>query len=1024
MPQYKSHDEPAWRELQALLDEEIQRLPEKYRAPFVLCCLEGKSKAEAAKDLGWKEGTVSGRLAEARKQLQRRLARRGVSLSATLCAGVLTQEASRAAVPASLMATTVRVASQVVAGGAAVPEIVSAKVAAALKAVTKTASLAPSKVATALGLALAIAASGAGLILSQSSAVPAPDDRHIQQPERDGQRAEPANADVKSARLDRYGDPLPAEAISRLGSVRFRHGSFITSLAFTPDGKQLISQGDDALRIWDAATGQELGHVAAEPDDGIVAAFVPRDGKTVITKERVRGMNSIRLRNRADLAVVREFDVGNLQSPRWSPDGKLLVGFGPGISTLEIWDTAGGKRLRSWKAHEEYIWAYEFSADGKTLITGGHDKVIRWWDVATGRQQREMRGHPSEVGKLTLSTDGTLLATVGMTREPYFPWDNVIRIWDVAASKERCQLAMPVMKRFRDYGLGFNNLAFSPDGKTLVTTGQDDMLRFWDPHTGKELRQISLGNRTSMGNRAAAALAFAPDGKTLAVGTNAIWLLDLESGKDVRTFGSHRDGIYATASRDGRTAFTAGDEGIVVIWDLATGRERGRLAGHDERITSIAILDGGRRLLTSGIHLWDLTTSKEQRWIRAPYAYGVRAPLALSPDERTLAVPGKDNSVALIDLETGKERVSFGKHKLWVSGAAFHPDGRTLIVWCQDHTAHVWNLKTGQKLREFEFAELQPFHIDGQPIRPPPPPSGKGGRNGSGYATAVSPDGRLIAYGSYWHYLAIHEILTGKTVHVIDKLLPDGAGTLAFSPDGRTLAWSGWQLPTIHLLELATWKERHRFEGHKRRVTSLAFSADGRTLISGSEDTTALVWDLAGTQSQKKGVLQLDTAWRDLAGADANTAYQAMRRLAATPTEAIPFLRKHLPAAPVPGEKRLAELIADLDNEQFAVREKAVKDLEKFGEAAVRACENALQGQPSAEVRRRLESFLKKEAKSASEPSPERLRAMRAIEVLERIGSLPAQELLKSLAAGAPEARLTQEAKAALERLAKQRVTP
>jgi hypothetical protein len=385
-----------------------------------------------------------------------------------------------------------------------------------------------------------------------------------------------------------------------------------------------------------------------------------------------------------------------------------------------------------------------------------------------------------------------------------------------------------------------------------------------------------------------------------------------------------------------------------------------------------------------------------------------------------LAVPGKDNSVALIDLETGKERLSFGKHKLWVSGAAFHPDGRTLIVWCQDHTAHVWDLKTGQKLREFEFAELQPSSVDGQPIRPPPPPSGKGGRNGSGYAAAVSPDGRLIAYGSYWHYLAIHEVLTGKTFRVIDKLVPDGAGTLAFSPDGRMLAWSGWQQPTIHLLELASGKERHRFEGHKCRVTSLAFSADGRTLISGGEDTTALVWDLTGRLSQKHGPLDLDTAWRALAGGDASTAYQAMRRLAASPAEVIPHLRKELRPV-LADEKRLAGLIADLDNEHFAVRDNAAKNLEHLGEVAIGACQKALQGQPSAEVRRRLESFLEKQAKSASEPSPERLRALRAIEVLEQISTLQAQELLKSLASGAPEASLTQGAKAALERLAKQR---
>src|SRR5262249_9046641 len=103
-------------------------------------------------------------------------------------------------------------------------------------------------------------------------------------------------------------------------------------------------------------------------------------------------------------------------------------------------------RLRSWKAHEGYIWSYEFSADGKTLVTGGQDKVIRFWDVATGQQQREITGLPKPVGKLALAADGGLLAAAGRTEEPCVRYHDVIRIWDVASGKELHQLAMPVQR--------------------------------------------------------------------------------------------------------------------------------------------------------------------------------------------------------------------------------------------------------------------------------------------------------------------------------------------------------------------------------------------------------------------------------------------------------------------------------------------------------------------------------------------------------------------------------------------------
>src|SRR5262249_13389183 len=140
--------------------------------------------------------------------------------------------------------------------------------------------------------------------------------------------------------------------------------------------------------------------------------------------------------------------------------------------------------------------------------------------------------------------------------------------------------------------------------------------------------------------------------------------------------------------------------------------------------------------------------------------------------------------------------------------------------------------------------------------------------------------------------------------------------------------------------------------------------------------------------------------------------------LAALPTEAVAYLRKQLQLLPAVDEKRLAKLIADLDSNQFAEREEASKALENLGEVAVGACRKALQGHPSAQVRRRLEAVLEKEAKSTSEPSPERLRSLRAIEVLEHIGTTESQQVLKSFAQGAPTG-LTREAKTSLERLAK-----
>jgi hypothetical protein len=200
----------------------------------------------------------------------------------------------------------------------------------------------------------------------------------------------------------------------------------------------------------------------------------------------------------------------------------------------------------------------------------------------------------------------------------------------------------------------------------------------------------------------------------------------------------------------------------------------------------------------------------------------------------------------------------------------------------------------------------------------------------------------------------------------------------------------------------------------------LSFSPDGTLLATASLDMTALVWRLAGPGSGGRpgaalSAQELESRWSALASDDAAKAYRAIRALAASPRQAVPFLQRHLRPAPVADPKRLRASIADLDSDDFAVRDRAAQELEKLGGAAEPALRQALAGNPAPEVRRQLSELLTK----AQDWTPSRLQSWRALEVLELVRTPATQTLLQTLAQGAPEARLTQGAKATLERLAK-----
>ena len=161
MPERAFEEQHVWHDLQPLLDQELSRLPDKYRVPIVLCDLEGKTRKEAAQHLGWPQGTVAGRLATARKTLARRLAQRGIVLSGGTLAAMLTHNAASACVPPSVVSSTIHAATALAAGQAAATGVISVKVAALTEGVLKSMSL--TKLKTAVAVLLAVLVLGAGL---------------------------------------------------------------------------------------------------------------------------------------------------------------------------------------------------------------------------------------------------------------------------------------------------------------------------------------------------------------------------------------------------------------------------------------------------------------------------------------------------------------------------------------------------------------------------------------------------------------------------------------------------------------------------------------------------------------------------------------------------------------------------------------------------------------------------------------------------------------------------------------------
>jgi RNA polymerase sigma factor (sigma-70 family) len=449
-------------ELQAVLDDELSRLPEKWRAPILLCLLEGRSRDEAAHYLGWTLAAIKNCLEQGRERLRSRLARRGLLLGTAILSAWLLDTRGLAACTTAAPLAAAKDALAVASGQAGLKDVLPPHVAALAKGGTPTMFARAASIVVLVGLALGLGTVAVVTIIwGAAPTTEAPVPQAAAQPA--GQVPQPAAPQKEKEAL------LPAQLLLD------GHRGAVHALALDRDGKTLVTAGaDKTVRIWDLATGHQL-HRLEQPAE-VAGVALSRDGKKLAVV--CTGQGGALLLWDADKGTIlwRSLPPGVKDiaggAVAFSPDGTLLAAqFGAGVTCM--FDVPSGRvlsalRLEAGKAQE----ALAFSSEGGLVAVADGSGSVHLVDAPTGKLLAKWAGQ-RPVQALTFLAGGAKVAAADGGR--------TVRVLDVASGKEDTAFEVPDT---------IDALAATPDGKWVATAAAAGMIRVWDLAAGKTERQF------------------------------------------------------------------------------------------------------------------------------------------------------------------------------------------------------------------------------------------------------------------------------------------------------------------------------------------------------------------------------------------------------------------------------------------------------------------------------------------------------------------------------------------------------
>jgi WD40 repeat protein/beta-lactamase regulating signal transducer with metallopeptidase domain len=690
-----------------------------------------------------------------------------------------------------------------------------------------------------------------------------------------GMRSVAFSPDGKTLATAGYMDQTAKVREAATGKVLhvLMHQEGINGVSFSPDGKTLATAGlNKTVTLWDLESGKRKAELLSPEGSGVYCVAFSPDGKAVVS---CGGDLTARV---WDVATGKERAVlkGHAKAVEYatfSPDGKL-VATASWDGTIKLWDATSGEHVFEIGAHTLSVLCLAFSPDGKMLASGsgkwGDENApeqpgeIKLWDVASRKEVASLKGHEDRVWSVSFSADGKTLATGG--------WDKTVRLWDVAGRKEKAKLKLPEphAPEFEAVLAG----ALAPETNLLALGTDAKTIHLLDAATC-EVRHVLEGHADAV-----TCLAFAPGGKLLASGSPdyTIKLWDPAAGKEVRTLKGHTSWVHGLAfAPDGKTLASGAYDKTVRLWEVATGKERRVLKGHTAAVRAVAFALDGKRLATAGsdrtIKLWDLTGDRKPVTLKA-HEGTVRA-LAFSPDGKKLASAGEDGLVKLWDPATGEARATLKGHADAVLSLAFSPRGGLLAAGGQDQTVRVWDVATGQlrstlgghgdAVTVVLFAaggwQLYSAGLDRVVRRWYGAREAVGlfeGHTGPIRRMALSRDGTRLLSASGWprgdRTLRLWAVPSGKLLLTLEEKPQPGAVhgpreqagevyAVAISPDGKR-GLSGGYNNVVHVWDLEKGMLLHRLEGHKGTIYNVAFSPDGRQAASGSRDGSVRLWEV------------------------------------------------------------------------------------------------------------------------------------------------------------------------------------